>query len=215
MGGPCRLKGGEAAPECTSNFYVRPFVFDGATWHSVEQCYQAYKFADPRDRERIRRIEPEPREMDNAYGLRVWSEGQRRARMRPDWDATKVEIMLRAVRARYAQNADLAADLVATGDAELFGGPSTSWKGHDGREWNWSDWNGRIQMLVREELRPGPNAIRWAELAREFEVHRRTEGRSVRCSANALPLPAQKEADEAMARAVACRDANTPKGPIV
>ena len=33
------------------------------------------------------------------------------------------------------------------------GCPSTQWS-FDGKHHKWADWNGRIQMLIREELRP-------------------------------------------------------------
>ena len=37
--------------------------------------------------------------------------------------------------------------------ARLVGCPSTQWS-FDGKHHKWADWNGRIQMLIREELRP-------------------------------------------------------------
>ncbi len=48
MGGPCFLldeSGTQVrAPECTSNFYIRPFTYDGVKYYSVEHAFQALKF---------------------------------------------------------------------------------------------------------------------------------------------------------------------------
>ena len=60
--------------------------------------------------------------------------------------------MLAVNRAKYAQHADLAADLLATGTAAIIGGPSTSWR-FRGEDHGWQRWNGLIQTLIREELR--------------------------------------------------------------
>ena len=40
---------------------------------------------------------------------------------------------------------------MSTGDAEIVGGPSTTWE-YNGSIQYWSHWNGRIQMLIREEF---------------------------------------------------------------
>merc|ERR1712187_758610 len=56
----------------------------------------------------------------------------------------------------YAAHADFRADLLNTGDAEIEGGPSTSWVTKSGKTEQWSTWNGIIQMRIREELRPEP-----------------------------------------------------------
>ena len=65
----------------------------------------------------------------------------------------KLEIMRRADHAKYAQNADLAALLLATGDAELIeDAPSEPFWGigADGHGLNWA---GRVLMEIRTELR--------------------------------------------------------------
>lgn len=140
------------APACTDNFQVAPFIFDGVEWHSCEQCYQAMKFVTAESRELIRRIAPWHNEADRAHGMRAWHEGQRLNDVRVDWNAAKVEVMLRVNRAKYAQHADLRRELLATGEAKIVGSPSTSWKLRDGTTVNWSSWNGLIQMRIRAEL---------------------------------------------------------------
>lgn len=166
MGGPCRLKGAAeqtadgrsvhkltSAPACTDNFQVRPFAFAGAQWHSCEQAYQAHKFVSARSRGRIQQIVPKDGETDSAHGMRAWSAGQQLADVRPDWNAVKVEVMLRVNRAKYAQHHQLQEELLSTGAAPIVGAPSTSWRMRSGELTNWSHWNGLIQMRIRAELR--------------------------------------------------------------
>ena len=45
-------------------------------------------------------------------------------------------------------NPDLQKDLLETGDLEILGGAST---------WQWSKWNGLIQMKIRDLLQQGIN----------------------------------------------------------
>lgn len=165
MGGPCclvesREKHGQyrhlkrRAPACTDNFQIRPFMFNGLEWYSVEQCFQAMKFTSAHVRERLRLTTPRKKDNDQTYSERLWDMGQREADIRPDWDSVKADTMYRIVGARYAQHADLSSDLLSTGDAEIVGARSTSWYTKCGRSENWGTWNGIIQMRVREELRP-------------------------------------------------------------
>ena len=64
----------------------------------------------------------------------------------------KVEIMLRVCRSKLAAHETLREQLLGTGDAPIVGGPSTEWHGASGHH-GWSTWNGRINELLREELR--------------------------------------------------------------
>lgn len=131
MGGPCRLQPADgsslrrAGPAATDNFQVRPFEYDGTTYHSCEHAYQALKFtAASSERRRMVEIIPRVGELDSAHGMRCWNGGQRGAKgaYRKDWDCVKVITMLEVNRAKYAAHADLQADLLATGDAEIVGG---------------------------------------------------------------------------------------------
>jgi predicted NAD-dependent protein-ADP-ribosyltransferase YbiA (DUF1768 family) len=87
--------------------------------------------------------------------MRCWFAGNQLPdeKIVPNWNSVKLEVMLSVNRAKYLQNADLRAELLATGMATIVGCPSTQWC-CNGKHHKWADWNGRIQMLIREELKP-------------------------------------------------------------
>ena len=122
---PRKVRRRLTAPRCTDNFAVDPFAVDGELWQSVEQCYQAYKFLDASVRKEIRTMVPHAGESDHSHGMRVWSAGgSSRSKLRSDWDAVKVEVMLRSCRAKYAAHAHLREQLLTTGDVQIIGAPS-------------------------------------------------------------------------------------------
>jgi predicted NAD-dependent protein-ADP-ribosyltransferase YbiA (DUF1768 family) len=135
-------------PNCTDNFQVIPFEYplgSGKMWQSAEQCYQAQKFGDEMIKESIREAVPHVGESDSAYGNRVWRLGQRHDCLL-EWERVKVEVMYLVNAAKYACNPHLQQELLETGSAVLTGGPST---------WQWSKWNGLIQMKIRQQLQDG------------------------------------------------------------
>jgi predicted NAD-dependent protein-ADP-ribosyltransferase YbiA (DUF1768 family) len=172
-------------PGATDNFQVAPFQFAGQLWQSVEQCYQAFKFNDEKGRELIQMMVPFGGESDHSHGMRVWSAGGRYncSSMRSDWDAVKVEVMLRACRAKLAAHANLREELLGTGDVPIVGAPSTQWQSKATGNHNWSKWNGRIQELVREELKAAAQGAALSEhgmeLAKAFTAHMAAEGGAV------------------------------------
>lgn len=143
-----------------SHFHPSPIVIDGEAWPTVEHYYQAQKSADPAYKAAIRAaINPglakrlaAPPTSPRRISQQSWFR-KNGAEPRPDWHDVKLAIMRRADHAKFAQNADLAALLLATGDAELVedspGEPF--WGiGPDGAGLNWA---GRVLMEVRARLR--------------------------------------------------------------
>lgn len=178
-----------SAPACTDNFQIAPFQYNGATWHSVEQCYQALKYfaTDAVQYEKILAMAPFGGETEHSHGMRVWKAGAH-GKLRKDWEAVKVELMLQACRAKLAAHASLRADLLSTGDVNIVGAPSTRWQSKSGSHC-WSQWNGKIQMRLREELKEAESntATRTplhASLIKEFDAYAQAEGGAQ------LPLPA-------------------------
>lgn len=94
-----------------SNFYASPFRLDGKEWPTVEHFYQAAKTLDPVFAERVRTAATP----DEAKRLGRDPE----CVLRPDWDTWKIEVMRRAIAAKFGQHPDLAGLLVATGEARL------------------------------------------------------------------------------------------------
>lgn len=97
--------------EWLSNFADCRFTLDGVRWPSVEHYYQAQKFVGTPVAADIRRAES----ADRARKL-----GQSRSLIpRDDWNEVKLEVMRRAIEAKFTQARDLGERLVATEDEEL------------------------------------------------------------------------------------------------
>merc|ERR1740123_318909 len=117
--------------------------------------------------EKIRTLLKRPKENDSSHGMRVWQAGQQRSTLRPDWDAVKIEMMYRINVAKYAANSDLQQELLSTGNEEMVGAGSTGWTTKLGKSANWSEFNGIIQMRIREELKSPED--------RQADIYERTE----------------------------------------
>jgi ribA/ribD-fused uncharacterized protein len=142
-----------------SNFYPASIELDGETWPTVEHYYQAQKSTDGDYRQAIRQsISPgrakrlaAPPGTPRRVSAQSWFR-RNKSEPRPDWHEVKLEIMRRAVRAKFTQNADLAEQLRATGTAELIeDSPSEPFWGF-GPDGQGSNWLGRVLMEVRAEL---------------------------------------------------------------
>jgi ribA/ribD-fused uncharacterized protein len=145
-----------------SNFCEAPIEIDGETWRSTEYYYQAQKSFDPDYRAAVRKAEapghvkrlasyPAP---DRPASLRrqSWFEG-RTELIRPDWQEAKFAIMERAVYAKFTQNADLKAALLATGDARIVEDSESDSYWGIGPDGNGENRLGKLLMRLREELR--------------------------------------------------------------
>ena len=130
---------------------------------------------------------PQEGETDASHGVRVWRAGGKRGGLREDWDAIKIELMLRMARAKLAAHPELREQLLSTGDAPIVGAASTDWRSCTGHH-SWSSWNGRIQEILRDELRVGdaaPSASR-QQLTAMIAAYMEAEG-----GCTAAPLPGE------------------------
>ena len=129
-----------------SNFYEAPITYDGLVFGSGEAAFQAQKCAVPEERLQFQTLRP-------AESKRTG----RNVQLRPDWEQVKVRLMEGIVRAKFTQNTDLTALLLATGDRLIQEG--NTWHdvfwGVDARTGKGETHLGKILMKVREELRPG------------------------------------------------------------
>lgn len=129
-----------------SNFYEAPVTWEGLTYANSEAAFQAAKVLTNEERLPFTTLPP-------ARAKRMG----RQVSLRADWEAVKTRVMEEVVRAKFTQNPDLAARLLATGDAELIEG--TTWGdkcwGVDLRTGQGENRLGRILMQVRAELAAG------------------------------------------------------------
>lgn len=128
-----------------SNFARAEFVWDNIVWKHSEGAYQAAKTLDREERLEMSKVD-KPGEI-KRQGKQV--------ACRAGWDQIKYDIMHEIVLAKFTQNPELKAKLLATVDAHLEEG--NYWKD---REWgvcpprsgNGKNLLGKILMQVREEL---------------------------------------------------------------
>lgn len=129
-----------------SNFYEAPIAYNGLLFGNGEAAFQAQKCADPKERLRFQTLRPAEAKREG-----------RKVQLRPDWEAVKVCLMEEIVRAKFTQNPELAALLLATGGRCIREG--NTWRdvfwGVDARTGAGQNHLGRILMKIREELRDG------------------------------------------------------------
>jgi hypothetical protein len=130
-----------------TNFARCSFTLGGHTWATSEHYFQAMKF-HPHDPDSVNLISLVRTPKEAA------TQGRSRLRaLRPDWEAVKTEVMLMALTAKFAQNANARNALLATGDAMLVE--------HSVRDRFWGDGGngsgqnilGLLLMRVRHTLR--------------------------------------------------------------
>ncbi len=127
-----------------SNFAPFPIALDGERWPTSEHYFQAQKFKDLAYRQKIRKT--------NSPMQAARLGRDRKQKLRRDWESVKVGVMRSAVRAKFAQHADLLALLLSTGDAKLVEHTENDDYWGDGGDGSGKNMLGRILMEVREEL---------------------------------------------------------------
>ena len=133
---------------CFSNFSPHRVHLKGRSWPTTEHYFQAQKFAG----------EPDEAEIGHAKSPLIAARmgRSRRRPLRKDWESAKDRIMREAVRAKFAQHADLRAILLATGDRTLIEHTRNDSYWGDGGDGSGRNMLGRILMEVRAELARSP-----------------------------------------------------------
>jgi N-glycosidase YbiA len=109
------------------NFHPCGFEFDGVRYKCAEAAFQAQKFTDRAFREEFRDLD----------GDAAFHKGQiRHPSFDPAWDSKKDEVMMHVLRAKFGQNPELKAQLLATGSTYLIEHNPVK-----GRDNYWSDDN--------------------------------------------------------------------------
>jgi len=128
-----------------SNFAPYPIRLDGANWPTTEHYFQAQKFDDEAYRKRIR-TEPSP-----MIAARLGR--SRKQPLRRDWESVKVDVMRRALAAKFDQHPALRELLLSTGDAELVEHTVNDRYWGDGGDGSGRNMLGRLLVELRESLR--------------------------------------------------------------
>lgn len=130
---------------CFSNFARYSLLLDGKMWPTSEHYFQAQKFEDPQIKEEVR--------MCKTPRLAANMGRDRKNPIRRDWESVKVEVMRKAVRAKFTQQEDIRAVLLSTGDAKIVEHTTNDSYWGDGGDGSGKNMLGRILMEIREELR--------------------------------------------------------------
>lgn len=98
-----------------SNFFPVSIYYQGLIYPSLENAYQAAKFAPGPGREKFTLCTPA---QAKRYGRAApMTDGQRQK-----WDADKLNVMAILLHLKFQPGSELACKLLATGDAELIEG---------------------------------------------------------------------------------------------
>lgn len=126
-----------------SNFYEgKPIFYNGHYYKTAEHAFQASKARDPSDRLFIEA---------SATPSLAKSRG-RKIKLRPDWEAIKLEVMYDIIYAKFDQDISLSVRLLDTGSEELV--EINSWGDRFwGQDLNGTGKNylGKILMEVRSQ----------------------------------------------------------------
>jgi ribA/ribD-fused uncharacterized protein len=135
-----------------SNFAAFPFCLDGKTWPTSEHYFQALKFDDSAYREKIR--------TSNSPMIAARLGRSRNVKIRRDWESAKLDVMRRAVRAKFEAHEDLQTLLLSTGDKKIVEAATRDDFWGCGADGSGKNWLGRILMELRAELQAQKNLQR-------------------------------------------------------
>lgn len=127
-----------------SNFSPHGIEMDGRWWKTIEHYFQAQKFSDKAYRERIAKAST-PKDA-KALGR------TREVAIREDWDHIRDEIMLAAIRKKFATHKGLAELLLSTGDQPLAEAAPGDYYWGIGADGSGENRLGQILEQVRQEL---------------------------------------------------------------
>lgn len=127
-----------------SNFARYPIRLKGKTWPTSEHYFQAMKFIDPIQQQKIRQATTP---MEAARMGR-----DRKQKLRRDWESVKDQVMYEAVQAKFVQHPELAEQLLATQNAKIVEHTEQDSYWGDGGDGSGKNKLGQILMRVRTKL---------------------------------------------------------------
>lgn len=127
-----------------SNFAPFPIRLDGKTWPTSEHYFQAQKFLDEEHIEAIRRAK------SPMIAARLGR--SRQCPLRRDWESVKLDVMRKAVYAKFTQHDALRELLLSTGESRIVEHTAKDAYWGDGGDGRGQNMLGRILMEVRTQL---------------------------------------------------------------
>jgi N-glycosidase YbiA len=141
----------EAAHGCFSNFSPHGFTLQGQIWFTAEHYYQAHKFWGTGQDELVVAIQ------QAATPTAAAALGRNpQYKLRPDWDLVKLEVMYKAVLAKFQAHADIREILLGTQDALIIEDSPVDAFWGCGSDRQGLNHLGKILMQVRQQLRQTP-----------------------------------------------------------
>jgi ribA/ribD-fused uncharacterized protein len=132
------------ANEILSTYSRHGFDLDGVHWRSVEHYFQAMKFEDPDEREKVQRAE------HPGIARRL---GRRRlVKIRRDWSKVRRVIMTRATYTKCRTHTEVAERLLDTGDRNIVETTLYDYFWGLGRDQRGNNVYGAVLMDVRQKL---------------------------------------------------------------
>ena len=145
--GPIRFYNRDEPYYQFTNFFPAPVLVDGKLWPTTEHYFQAQKFIGTPFTEVIRNFQ-RPREAFDLSRNPAVSRWRRK-----DWEEVKVDIMRKALLAKFTQHSDLRHLLLSTEDRDLIEhSPYDNFWGNGGDD-SGQNKLGLLLMEVREDLR--------------------------------------------------------------
>lgn len=129
-----------------SNFAAYPIKIGKKTWPTTEHYFQAMKFKEKSEQEKIRKAN------SPMLAARMGRDRKKR-KLRRDWESAKGNVMREAVTAKFTQHDELRELLLATGDAKIVEHTANDDYWGDGGDGKGRNMLGRILMDVRAKLR--------------------------------------------------------------
>ncbi|KAL5516930.1 hypothetical protein EMCRGX_G002381 [Ephydatia muelleri] len=136
-----------------TNFAEYPILLDDEEWPTTEHYFQAQKFIGTPYFKYIRTLQT-PRD---AFSLS--RQPQVSQWLRDDWEQVKLDIMYKALLAKFFQHSNLRDMLLKTGEKKLIEHTSNDSYWGDGGNGTGQNHLGRLLMKVRSELEPDANHL--------------------------------------------------------
>lgn len=127
-----------------SCYSAHSFELEGIQWPTVEHYFQAMKFEDPTQRQKVRQAESP--QMARKMGQPLFK------RIRPDWKKVREVVMTRAVYTKCRTHNDVSDTLLATETKTIIERSLYDYFWGCGRDNRGSNTYGKVLMNVREKL---------------------------------------------------------------